>query len=343
MNKSIVYQDVTDLATPQELRVDQIYDKVIRSVVWVVTPDLQGSGVLIDTDLRIVVTNHHVTNRSKLIWVFFPVRDLNGDLIEDRDFYLNKNNLGMLRRLGYATLGRIIAEAPNTDLAIVQLDGLPETARKIKYDFSYPVHLRMNKNDRVQIFGNPGDLNLWRWTAGFFQVVDQGLLHINAGTYKGNSGGPVINDQGMLIGIATLSNARTDTWAVPTSYINDLLNTLAPIQIFSIKNNTAFTVYYQTRWAEADIWMPAAIKPFGTMNHWCNRTLKNIPQGYPKIRFDYIANDGKFTPRVYELQTYTRIFGTDVGDRISHEDTRKYQFVYNSQTLILDLYDAEKQ
>ena len=342
MNKSIVDQKVADLATTQELRVDQIYDKVIRSVVWIVTPDLRGSGVLINRDLRIVVTNRHVTKNNESVLVFFPVPDSNGDLIEDRDFYLNKNNLGILKQLGYATFGRIIAEAPQTDLAIVQLDGLPETASEIKYDFRYPIHLGMNKNDRVQIFGNPGDLNLWRWTAGFFQVVNRGLLHINAGIYEGNSGGPVINDQGMLIGIATLSNKRTDTWAVPASCINDLLNTLAPIQIFSIKNNTAFTVRYQTKWAEADSWTPAALKPFGTMNHWCNRILKNIPQGYPKIRFDYIANDGKFTPLVYELQTYTQIFGTDIKERISHEDARKYHFNYDFQTQILSLCDSEK-
>ena len=341
MNKSMVHQDITDLATTQELRVDQIYDKVIRSVVWIVTPDLQGSGVLINMDLRIVVTNHHITKNNESVLVFFPVRDSHGDLIENRDFYSNKNSLGILQRLGYATFGRIIAEDPQTDLAIVQLDGLPETASEIKYDFSYPVHLEMNKDDRVHIFGNPGDLNLWRWTAGFFQVVDQGLLHINAGIYEGNSGGPVINDQGMLIGIATWSNKRTDTWAVPANRIDDLLKTLAPIQIFSIQNNTAFTVHYQTQWAENTIWTPYALKPSGTMNHWYNGALRNVPQGYPRICFDYIANDKKFTPRVYELQTYTRIFGAGIKERIRYKDARKYHFEYDFQTHILSLYDSE--
>ena len=345
MNKSIVYQEVTDLVTTQELHVDHIYYKTIRSVVWIVADQggRQGSGVLIDTALRMVATNHHVTKNNESVWVFFPVRDLHGDLIEDRDFYLNENNLGFLKRLGYATLGRIIAEDPNTDLAIVQLDGLPETAREIKYNFGYPAYRSLNRNDPVQIFGNPKDLKLWRWTAGFFQKVDErGMLHINAGVYGGNSGGPVLNDQGVLIGIATLSNELTNTWAVPANCINDLLKTLAPIQIFSIQNNTAFTVHYQIKWAEGDIWTLTALKPGITMYHWNSGPKQNIPQGYPQICFDYIANDEKFTPLVLELQTYTRIFGTDFKEYISYEDARRYHFGYNSQTQILSLYDSEK-
>ena len=46
MNESIVYQEVTDLVTTQELHVDHIYYKTIRSVVWIVADQggRQGSG-----------------------------------------------------------------------------------------------------------------------------------------------------------------------------------------------------------------------------------------------------------------------------------------------------------
>ena len=327
-----------DSTADPELSVNHIYDKVIRSVVWIITNNSQGSGVLIDRDLRIVVTNHHVTKDHKAMMVCFPVRDRNGDLIEDREFYVD--NLEILTRLGYASEGRIMDNDSEKDLAIVQLSGLPETAREIEYNFNYPAHFGLNRKDLVHIFGNPGDLNLWRWTLGAFQGVDQGLLRINADIYPGNSGGPVVNGHGILIGLATLSNRGTDTWAIPSSDIKDLLIGLQPRQIFSIQNNTGFTVHYQIRWKEDKEWKNTAVKQGVTMNHWYNGPAVAIPEGYPKIRFDYIANDEEFTPLTYELGTYIRILGSDPGAHIRREDARRYHFGYNSHTKKLDLYDS---
>ena len=82
------------VATEKELTVDEIYDESITSLIWIVTDGgrRQGSGVLIDTETRLAVTNHHVVEDDESVGVFFPVRDLKGDLIDDRDFYLNKKN-----------------------------------------------------------------------------------------------------------------------------------------------------------------------------------------------------------------------------------------------------------
>ena len=186
---------ISENVPPSELSVDQIYNKTLRSLVWVVSKTGKGSGVLIDGELKLAVTNHHVVKDKDSgevieVAVFFPARDKRGVLIDDRNFYLNKDNLRILSRLGYATTGRVIAQDPKIDLAIVQLDGLPDTAQEIAHNLSYPTHLYMNKPDQVQIFGNPGGLKLWKWAAGFFQNVDQGMIKINAGIYKGNSGGP---------------------------------------------------------------------------------------------------------------------------------------------------------
>ena len=269
------------------------------------------------------------------------MRDRYGALIDERDFYLDKSNLRVLMRLGYASAGRIIAKEPKTDLAIIQLDGLPETAHEIEHNFNYPAYLYMDDTDKVQIFGNPGGLKLWKWAAGFFQTVDRGMIKINAGTYRGNSGGPVLNDQGVLIGIATLSNERTETWAVSVEYVKELLNTLQPRHVFSIQNNTRITVYYQTKWFAGSTWSEMAIKPGQVMNHWYSGSLKDIPQGYPKIRFDGSADDG-ITLRSYHLQTYTRTLGSGVNPS-TMKDAREYHFGYNSRTKILDLYDSEKK
>ena len=341
--------DITGLdivTVDPELSVNQIYHKAIRSVVWILTPDGgEASGVLIDAELRLVVTNEHVTKDNESVLVFFPVRDKDGKLIEERTFYASESNLGVLARLGYATTGRVVAKDPETDLAIVELEGLPETAREVDYEFSYSAHRYMDKNDSVHVLGNPGRLKLWRWTAGFFQEVAQDggkeVLYINADTYKGNSGGPVLNSRGMLIGIVSKSNLLMYTVAIPTQYINELLKTLGPRRIFSIQNNTRLTVHYQIKWKESELWKPTSIKPDSVMNHWFG-SLEDIPQGYPKIRFDYIANDQEVTYRNYRLQTYTRRLGSNVTPS-RRKDAREYHFEYNFVTEILDLHDSEKK
>ena len=339
-------EDVETPLEPRKLSVDEIYDKTIQSLVWIVSvvnqdnSMSQGSGVLIDKELKLAVTNHHVVKDSGEVAVFFPVRDKHGILIDDRDFYLKKNNLGVLMRLGYAVNGRIIAKEPKTDLAIIQLEGLPDTAQEIKHNSNAHIHLLLERNEPVQIFGNPGGLKLWKWAAGFFQENAQGMLKINAGTYKGNSGGPVLNDQGELIGIATLSNERHTTWAVPTTYIKDLLNTLKPRHVFSISNHTAFTVHYFIKWSADSDWKQTTVKRDQIVTHWNSAIY--VPKGYPKIYFDHIANDEKVTPRYYQLNTYVRRIGSGV--KPSHtKDAREYHFDYNSRTEILDLYDSEKK
>ena len=328
----------SQLSAPPSLSVDQIYDKTIRSLVWIVSKTGQGSGVLIDGELRLAATNHHVVKDDDQVAVFFPVRDLHGVLIDERDFYLDKDNLGVLSRLGYATTGRIVAKEPKTDMAIVELAGLPDTAREIEHNFNYPAYLYMDKDEKIQIFGNPGGLKLWKWAAGFFQTVDQGMIKINAGIYKGNSGGPVLDEQGRLIGIATLSNERHTTWAVPAKYIKDLLNTLQPRHVFSIQNNTNFTVSYAIKWLPNGSWRKSALRPGYIKTHWNGY----VSQGYPKVSFDYIANDKKSTPRKYHLKTYRRNFGAGV-EPSSTTDAREYHFGYNSRTNILDLYDSQKK
>ena len=327
------------------LSVDEIFDKTVQSLVWILCPDnqdnsiAQGSGVLIDKELRLAVTNHHVVENNDEVGVYFPVRDLHGVLINERSFYINENNWGVLQRLGYAVVGRVIAKEPKTDLAIIQLEGIPDTVQEIKHNFNYSPHLNMNNQDQVQFFGNPGGRNLWTWTAGFFDSVERGMIKIRAGIYQGNSGGPVLDDQGMLIGITTLSNEQHTAWAVPAKHINDLLNTLQPRHVFSISNNTTSTLHYFVKWSASTDWEQTTLKPAQIMIHWYSG--KNVPDGYPKIFFDYIANDEKMTPRHYDLKTYVRHLGEGV--KPSHvKDAREYHFGYNSRTEILDLYDSEK-
>ena len=228
-SQDIDLSEIIEIETAPELSVDQIYEKAIRSVIWIRTPNGgQASGVLISRELGLAVTNAHVTNKSKRVDAYFPVRNRKGILISNRNFYLNEKNWGVLAELGYYTSGRVIAENFKTDLALITLDGLPETARQIEFESVFGMY----KNAPVEVLGNPGALDLWRWTAGRFQTIYQTekdkviQLHIKADIFGGNSGGPVLNNKAELVGIVKSSDRLMNTFAIPTQYITELLSTL---------------------------------------------------------------------------------------------------------------------
>lgn len=328
-----------------------IHDEVIDSVVWIVT-DLgngwvgKGSGVLIDKSRHLVVTNEHVIGNALQIYVFFPWRDTNGVLKREEDFYLE--NWHWFETRGYATRGRVIAQNVKNDLAIVQLAHIPTTAREIKHDFSRDVEDGMRRGDTVHILGNPGT-RLWNWTQGTFLTPQQiclpsgGACLAMEGTAEGgNSGGPVLNDQGMLIGILTAGTDETLAAAAPAKNVKALLSrvpaNLSPIppqrtypkRVFKIRNRTGVTIRYQIRWSSNDNWESSSLSTGFIRMHWSGG--QQILSGYPRIRFDHIAGDQEATFRTYSLGT--------VEFRENNDHAPIYYFRYNQLGNMLDLFST---
>ena len=150
--------------------------------------------------------------------MYFPAPDENGKLIKERDFYLKSRDV--LKRLGYYTKGHVVAKNVETNLAIIKLDGLPETAREVDWGFTTPT---INKGELVYILGNPGGRDLWHWKLGQFQNDYGELLHLQSDVFGGNSGGPVLNTQGILLGIIARSDRHMNASAIPARYIYQLL------------------------------------------------------------------------------------------------------------------------
>ena len=73
--------------------------------------------------------------------------DENGKLIKEREFYLKSRSV--LKRLGYYPQGHVVAKNVETDLVIIRLDGLPETARQIDWGFTTPP---INTGERIEIY-----------------------------------------------------------------------------------------------------------------------------------------------------------------------------------------------
>ncbi|MDE0483882.1 MAG: trypsin-like peptidase domain-containing protein [Candidatus Poribacteria bacterium] len=205
---------------PPKTTANQIYNNAIRAVMWIVNPGIgEGSGVLLDKKSKLAITNAHVTGKQNTIDVYFPAPDEKGELIKDRNFYLT--NGGVLKRLGYYTKGHVISRNEKTDLATIRLDGLPETAREIDWKLTPPA---TKAGELVYILGNPAKQDLWRWTLGEFLNDHQDFLHIQSDVFGGNSGGPVLNKQGILLGIVARSDQLMNAAAIPARHINQLLS-----------------------------------------------------------------------------------------------------------------------
>ncbi len=204
---------------PPKPTANQVYNNAIRSVMWILNPGIgEGSGVLLDKKHKLAVTNAHVTGKQNTIDVYFPAPDEKGALIKDRNFYLKSS--GVLKRLGYYTKGHVIAKNEKTDLAIIRLDGLPETAREIDWKLT---PLATKAGELVYVLGNPAKQELWRWTLGEFLNDHGDFLHIQSDVFGGNSGGPVLNKQGILLGIVARSDQLMNAAAIPARHINRLL------------------------------------------------------------------------------------------------------------------------
>lgn len=196
----------------------------------------------------------------------------------------------------------------------------------------------MQEGDKVHILGNPGN-RLWNWTQGTFQMQHRvcfkedgplvGCLEMEADTEGGNSGGPVLNGQGVLIGILTAATDETLSLAATSRNIKLLLETLRPRHVFKIRNPTGVSVPYQIKWSNNNDWRPYFLKTGFIRTHglpgW------SLPTDYPIIRFDHIAGDQRVTYRYYTLETSVH-FGENT------EDAPMYVFSKNRWRDRLDLF-----
>ncbi len=148
------------------------------------SPDYRASGFLIDGK-GYIVTNAHVVNRLKTIYV--------------------ENNKGQ-----YFTAQAIYTDN-NTDLAILKIT---DTAFKTIYNLPYSIN-KANSNLGEQIFTLGYPRNEIVYGEGYVSAKsgdegDSTAYQVSVSVNPGNSGGPVLNKYGQIIGIITSKNIIAD-------------------------------------------------------------------------------------------------------------------------------------
>ena len=205
---------------------ENLYDQALQSTVWIVGSTGSGTGVLVDESERLVLTNYHVTKGQKNIAVVFPIMRA-GRAVSERDFYLANPEERSVK-------GTIVACDQLRDIAIVKVDSIPDGVVPIQ--FGKP----SRPGQTVHSIGNPAARDaLWIYTCGKVrqnyyrksQIKDYGtiqmqMLETDSPINPGDSGGPIVNDNGELVGISqSISlDSRLYSYGVDISEITWYLN-----------------------------------------------------------------------------------------------------------------------
>lgn len=185
-------------ATPRE-----IYKKVGPGVVFILASEgtqngSVGTGSIVRDD-GLIITNAHVfvnsdTNRLKPdIAVYLKPPRVSGN---------HKKDLSRRYR------GKLVAYDLPLDLALVQMTGLDVPLTTVTFADSQ----RVDIGDQVYAIGHPEQGGLWSLTTGVVSalrsdyggVPGKNLFQTDASINRGNSGGPLLDENGHMIGINSL-------------------------------------------------------------------------------------------------------------------------------------------
>ncbi|MFD1738971.1 trypsin-like peptidase domain-containing protein [Bacillus salitolerans] len=190
------------LATSSRLSQQEDIKAYKQSVVTIDWDGVKGTGFNIDSS-GLIITNEHVVGHANKVNVHF--------------------------KAGHSYVGTVLEKYPELDIAIVDIEAENLPVLSLSFEKQWEV------GDEVNFIGNP---------LAFTQIANEGeivgetslrdmnvpLMMIQAPIYKGNSGSPVINKKGEVIGVifATLRNPSIDTKeivgvATPTVYIQEIL------------------------------------------------------------------------------------------------------------------------
>lgn len=208
---------LVQLATPTDaMQIPEIVEKVSPSVVGIScmtsTGTVTGTGIIMSED-GYIITNAHVVDGAKAVSVVLP-KNYTDKTKEKDDDSSNKMDALLNNSDKEETIeAEIIGKDVQTDIAVIKINqkGL------IKAEFGTSAEVQVGEVSIV--IGNPLGLDLVNSvTAGIISATDRtltiedrtmNLIQTDASINSGNSGGPLINAYGQVIGITSAKVAST--------------------------------------------------------------------------------------------------------------------------------------
>ena len=201
-------------STALALTPKEIYQKAGNGVVLIMAADQSGSGKVgtgsVISQDGLVVTNAHVFMDRKSgvvgdnIQIFFKPARLTGNFSQD---------------LGKAYKAKVLAYDVNLDLGLLRIVNPPQPLTLVGVGDSDQVGI----GEQVFAIGHPEQGGLWSMTAGIisarrqaaYDIPGKDLFQTDAGINRGNSGGPLLNDYGVMIGInSSIARKASDGLAI---------------------------------------------------------------------------------------------------------------------------------
>jgi S1-C subfamily serine protease len=201
--------------TRTEQASDELYRRTAASTAMVLQ-DWRGanwggfaSGFVIDVKERLLITARHCVENvggglASTVEVIFPgTRD--GEIVTEAAYYQrNRHKL--------AVRGRVLYDSVRRDLAIVQLDKVPPGIKALPLA---PRNARPGQ--RVHVVGNSGDQ--MGAVLGYCHGYVRNVFHLDwmgarvlttqVPVNPGDSGGPMVNDFGQIIGFVSMGSPQT--------------------------------------------------------------------------------------------------------------------------------------
>ena len=181
VEKIVEVKPSTPLPVTRKLTSEEIYSKIEQSVVFIETTDSSGTGFIIESDGYLLTNAHVVEDVSKA----------RVKLIDGRLF-----------------IASVIGRDENIDLALLKISASDLPIAELG-DSSEEA---LRKGEQVFAFGFPLEFTeSVTFTGGVLsarQVVGGvAYLQTDAQIHPGNSGGPLVNNKGQVIGINTLGKS----------------------------------------------------------------------------------------------------------------------------------------
>jgi S1-C subfamily serine protease len=207
-------EDARQQIAAEERIVADVFARVGPSVVRIETSQGLGSGWLIDAEGHVITNNHVIADSA------------NGRV--------NVAFTGL-----FETVGEVVGTDPDSDIAVVKVEELPEGASPVEMGDSDAVRV----GQRTIAIGNPlgQDRTV---TTGIVSAIGRtieedprynysigGAIQTDAAINPGNSGGPLLNTLGQVIGMNTaiLSQSGTSSgigFSVPVNLIKKVSRSL---------------------------------------------------------------------------------------------------------------------